>query len=71
MDARSGTTVLRHYWYLRHYDIRHLREGDMLVMHYRYLVYLDLFYVYNDYNTLGQSYSVLQHSGTFLCISKH
>ena len=46
MDARSGTTVLRHYWYLGHYDIRHLREGDMFVMHFCYLGHLDLFDVY-------------------------
>ena len=33
-DARSGTTGLRYCWYLGHYDTRHLRGGDMFVMHF-------------------------------------
>ena len=70
MDTRSGTTVLRYYWYLGRYDTRHLKGGDMFVMHFRYLLYIDLFDVTNEYNTLEQGYSVLQRSGTFLCISK-
>ena len=59
MDTRSGTTVLRYYWYLGRYDKRHLIGGDIFVMHFRYLLYIDHFEVTNDYNALGQGYSVL------------
>ena len=45
-DTGSGTTVLRYYWYLGRYAIGHLKGGDMFVMQFRYLLYLDLFDVY-------------------------